>query len=197
LIDLVAIRRKFALIAQEKVGQYLAQESSVPVVVPARPNVVRHSYPYITVDIIDVTPNTGWVVDIESDVNGDDIYKTTKDLMILFRCYGGETSSANEKLSQYIINELQNVFMFSSVREDLRSTLNIGVITTGNIDSLPIQLSDKYLETAAFEIVIKVCDEAVDANTFVIETVDLDGDVYSLQGESTPSVVIDILKPQP
>lgn len=197
MIDLVAIRRKFALIAQEKVGQYLAQESSVPVVVPARPNVVRHSYPYITVDIIDVTPNTGWVVDIESDVNGDDIYKTTKDLMILFRCYGGETSSANEKLSQYIINELQNVFMFSSVREDLRSTLNIGVITTGNIDSLPIQLSDKYLETAAFEIVIKVCDEAVDANTFVIETVDLDGDVYSLQGESTPSVVIDILKPQP
>ena len=194
MIDYNAVYNKFTSIAQEQAGTNLSRGGALgtePNVIRAFPNAPKPDYPYITVDIQDVTEEQTW--ELNRYINEDDhtVHENIKTLMVLYTCYGGEAKSENTVRALHIIDQLHGSFMFDSVREDIRSTLNGSVVRTTSIERIPVRLADKFIEAAAFSILFNVVDVREDINSFTIETVDLEGDLHSLQGdvESDPVTI--------
>jgi len=199
MIDFDAIYNKFVSIAQEQVGSFLSQGGELG----DEPHVIREGiaaskpdYPYITVAINDVTEEDGWQVN--EFINDDDhaVHENIKTLMISYNCFGGESSSLNSDRAINIANQLHGSFMFSSVRSDIRSTLGGGIVRLSEVGKTQIKKANKILETASITILFNVVDSREDVNSFIIDTVDLTGDVYSLQGDDTPeNITINITQP--
>jgi len=194
MIDYNVVYNKFVSIAQNQAGTNLSQgglAGDEPNVIRAFPNSVKPNYPYITVDIQDVTEEQNW--ELNRYINEDDhtVHENIKTLMVIYTCYGGESKSENITRAIHIIDQLHGSFMFDSIRDDIRTTLNGSVVRTTSIERIPVRLADKFIEAAAFSILFNIVDIREDVNSFTIETVDLEGDVKSLQGdeESNPITI--------
>lgn len=202
MIDFKGIRTKFKLIAMQQVGSYLSQvgvNGDIPAVIDARPTLVdskalpKPPYPYITVDIYGPINDTNFYDRDRyfDEDTGQMVHATKKTVMVRYTCYGGVSSSENADLAQYITNELCNKFRLGSVIDDLEDSIGVAPQMVTDIDNLPTLLSTYYLETASFNVLCDVVDTVSDPNTFVIEEVDLTGEVV-LQDNSTISANVNI-----
>lgn len=189
MIDLDSLYTKFQDIASDRIGTYL---STIPGT--TTPSVLRNrfgqevpNHPYVTVDIQDVTEESGWLSNTYVNNSDNTVYEVTKNLMIYYRCYGGTTSSDNDKNALWLMNQLHSYFMFDRVREDLRANFGVGVIRTSRIDNTPIQRADTYLESANFFILVNIVDVQEDTTgSYVITDVTFDGELKRSENDPTP-----------
>lgn len=188
MINFDTVWDKFVEIAQDYAGSNLSMSGPLgdePCVIRESINGPLPDYPYITVNIADVSDESNWLIDEYIDENDNIVYRNIKTLLITYRCYGGEADTPSPGKSIDIMNILHGAFRFDSVRGDVRNTLNGSIVELTTIESLPVQLKDKILDSSSFNIIFNIVDEAVDTNSFIIDTVDVTGDVYSLQGDLT------------
>ena len=184
-IDYNAIRSKFISIVRTGVGSSLSlsgqtgnQHASV---IKRRPDGPKPDYPYVDVDVVSTQDEGGWISHQGVDDNGDLFYETHKQLLINFRCYGGDAMTIMNDLVGYI----RQVHI---VQEDLRTTLEGSIVQVFDITSIPIQLSDKWLESSDFNIVFNIVDRIVDTDPDrgEIGVVHLDGELFRDDEDNDP-----------
>lgn len=183
MIDESAIYSKFISVVQDAVGASLSQTgpsgSPESAAIRIRANGVKPAYPYITVGILDTKDESGWLTGEYVDPNSESpVYETNKQLLINFRCHGGDALS--------IINDLHGGFRLPSVLDDVRDTLTGSVVSLSNVDNLPVLLADKYLESASFNLVFNITDTLTDSNTGIIDNVQLDGELHRFDNDPAP-----------
>lgn len=198
MIDYAAIRLKFITLAQQQIGQYLSQSGPLedsPNVIPVLPNHKAPPYPYVTVDVADISEENGW----ESNryINEDDhtVHEVTKTLMVHFRCYGGDGYSENDKSSRWIMNQLHGSFMFDTVRDDLGSTIGAGVTIVTPINPTPVRLADKFVDSAVFSVLINIIDSREDVNSTIISSVEAVGEVHPSSGGEAYEINVNVETP--
>lgn len=204
MIDLKAIRTKFKLLAQQQVGSYLAQigaGNDIPAVVDARPTILNGvaqpmpPYPYITVDVVTINDNYNYDSNVFIDSNTDtEIHQMYKTVIVMYRMYGGISSSDNDDHCYFVMNEFQNKFRLPLIIGDLENTLGLTPQLTTDLDTIPIQKATYSIDTAAFNVRCEIVDSVEDPDTFIIETVDLDGNVV-LQDETTLNMSVTVTTP--
>lgn len=193
MIDSKAIKTKFKLHAQQQIGSYLAQVGSgenIPAVIDARPTYIdgialpKPPYPYVTVDMFDL--NDKHYYDANRYIDEDtelEVHQFYKRFMIRYQMLGGVTASSSSEDPEMVMNLLRNTFRLPLVIADIEDTTGATPHETTEIDNTPVRLSSYYLESAAFNVICEIVDSISDPDTFIIEEVDLDGEVYVLQDD--------------
>ena len=185
-VDLNAIVDQFILTAQEAVGSQLSQSahptSPKASVIPARSRHTTPSYPYITIDILDIRDENGWVTLREVNEADNLEYFTHKQVSIYYRSYG--------EGSIQVINDLQSYFRLERVRDEIRQALEGSVVETHIIDSLPVKLTDEYIESSSLSVIFNIEDSYVDTSTGLIESIELSGEVHRSGEDDTPFSVL-------
>jgi hypothetical protein len=192
-IDYDAILDKFVVVAQQALPTQLSLigvNGNTPAVIRARQTGPKPNYPYVTVDAIDTMDESGWLLEESIDVNDDTVYQTTKQILIVYRVYGGNAISLG--------NTLQGFFRVSRILGDIRNTLGGSVVTVDDVDSLPILLENTYLESSALNLTFNIIDTFVDTTgSSNFTTINLDGLIYDGGPEDPDPLVVDITVPIP
>ena len=193
MINLDNVWDKFIEVAQSLVGSYLSLSGPLG----DEPCVIREgiagpipNYPYITVSLTDVSDENGWLINEYVGENDLIVYENIKTILVNYLCFGGESSTESFQKSSDIMNILHGSFRFDSVLGDIRMTLNGSVVTLTSIQSLPVQLKDKILASAGFSVLFNIVDSLEDPNSSIIDTVDLTGEVHTLQGDLDSDQII-------
>lgn len=191
-LDYDGILDKFILVAQEALPTELTLigvNADLPAVIRVRQDGPKPSYPYVTINVLDTIDESGWLTSTYIDDNDYTVVETNKQLLINYRVYGGNAIN--------IANNLYGFFRLNRVLGDIRNTLGGSVVSTSDIDQLPILLADEYLESASFNLVFNITDTFVDSSgsdSFV--TVNLNGELFD--GEDDPDPIdISITVPTP
>lgn len=188
-IDVNAIVDKFILVAQDGVGSLLSQTAHPTdpkgSVIPERSNHTNPSYPFITIDILDIRDEDAWIT--HREVNQDDYleYSTHKQVSIYYRCYG--------EGSIQIVNQLQGFFRLERVRDDIRAVLEGSIVNTQIIDSLPVQLVDEFIESSTMGVTFNIVDTFVDDSTGIIDNVNGTGKLLVYEEDPDPLDMIIIV----
>ena len=181
-IDVNAIVDQFILTAQQAVGSQLSQTAHPTApkgsVIPVRSRHTTPSYPYITIDILDIRDEDSWITLREVNEADNLEYFTHKQVSIHYVGYGEN--------SIQIINDLQGYFRLEGVRDEIRAALGGSVVSTLIINSLPVQLVDEYLESSSLGIVFNVQDSYADTSTGIIDNVDISGEIFRHPEDTTP-----------
>lgn len=184
-IDYDAIRDKFIVVIKDGVGGSLAQigqaGSRYPAVIKRRPDAPKPDYPYIDIDVLSTKDEGGWASDQGVDENGFLFYATHKQLLINIRCYGGDAQNIMNSLSGYLRQ-------LHIVQDDLRATLGSSIVTVFDITSMPVKLSDKWIESADFNLIFNTIDTITDTTSGYgeIDTVHLDGGLLRHTDDASP-----------
>jgi hypothetical protein len=184
-IDYDAIRQKFISVVKDGVGTSLSTSGQVgsefPSVIQRRPDGPKPDYPYIDLDILSTQDEGGWTSSQGVDSNGDLFYETHKELLINFRCYGGDAQNIMNDLSGYMRQ-------LHLVQDDLRETLASSIVNVFNVTSIPIQLNDKWIESADFNLTFNTIDRITDTTVGYgeIEIVHLDGELFRSSDDENP-----------
>lgn len=189
-INYDAIKDKFILIIKAAVGSSLAQitysDTSVAgAVIRRRVDGPKPAMPYIDIDIINTQDEGGWSSDYGINSGGDLFYSTHKELLLNFRCHGGDALTIMNDLSGYLRQT-------HIVQEDLRVNLEASIVNVFDISSIPIQLSDKWIESADFNLTLNIVDTVVDTdpNRDQISTIHLNGELnFDVEGNPLPIVI--------
>lgn len=153
-------------------------ESSLKAILRARQNQPKEDYPYMVIDILDVTQENGYITDDTLvDDNDNTIYQTNYQILILFRVYGAG--------SLPIINQLETYFRIDDVLGRINLETGGNVVETQPISSLPTQLADRWEESAAFNLVFNITDSNV-YDESIIETIDLGGKLFRDEDDPDP-----------
>ena len=181
-VDYTAIYSKFISVTQTAVGSYLSTTGPAgapePSVIQRRPSGPHPDYSYISIDILDTGDESGWMAFEEVDINDNVTISTYEKMLINFRCYG--------KNSFEVMNTLKHYFRIESVRNDIREALAGSIVDVLDIDSLPIELSDGFLESSDFNVIFNIIATQTDTSTGIIDNIDLDGEVYRDEEDPTP-----------
>ncbi len=173
-IDLDTILDKFITVAREALPTELSmigQNADIPAVIRNRQTGPKPDYPYVTIDVLDVVDEEGWLSNTYIDENDLTVVATTKQLLLSYRVYGGNAIN--------IANTLYGFFRLNRVLGDVRKTLGGSVVSTTAIDSLPILLADEYLESASFNLIFNITDTFVDTlGSDAFDQVNLDGELF-------------------
>ena len=168
-IDIDAILKEFISLARDGVGGSLStigpSGNTAPAVIKARQDGPLPDYPYVVVDILDISRG-GWLLNESVDDNDNPFYETTYTLLMNYRCYGGNSIE--------IIHELEGFFRFPRVRDEIRSTIGGALVDTDSVDTLPVLNSTEFLESASFNFTYSITDTLVDTSTGIFDTVILD-----------------------
>ena len=188
-IDYTAIKGKFISIVRDGVGSSLSLIGQVgsqyPAVIKRRPDGPKPNYPYIDVDIISTRDEGGWASNQGVDDNGDLYYETHKELLINFRCYGGDAMTIMNLLVGYVRQQ-------HLVQDDIRATLGGSIVQVFDLTSMPIQLTDKWVESTDFSLIFNIVDRVVDSSAGYgdIGVVHLDGELYRDDEDNNPLPVV-------
>ena len=184
-IDYDAIRSKFISIVRTGVGSSLSLSGQTgnqyASVIKRRPDGPKPDYPYVDVDVVSTQDEGGWVSHQGVDDNGDLFYETHKQLLINFRCYGGDAMTIMNDL----VGHMRQVHI---VQDDLRTALEGSIVQVFDVTSIPIQLSDKWIESSDFNLVFNVVDRITDTASGYgeIDIVHLDGELFRDELDDTP-----------
>lgn len=183
-IDYNLILDTFIQVARDGVGSQLSQigptGSEFPAVIKVRQDGPKPDYPYITIDILDTFTNDEWLIQEKLNDSNSLVYETNKNLLINYRVYGGNAIS--------IANDLHGYLRVASVLDFIRSETTGALLTTGNIDSLPVLLSDSFLESASFNLTFAITDSLVipDTGSNYFDSIDLDGELKRNEDDPSP-----------
>jgi hypothetical protein len=191
-LDYDGILDKFITVAREALPtelSFIGPLADIPAVIRARQTGPKPSYPYLTVDVLDTSDESGWLNNEHIDASDFTVVETNKQLLLSYRVYGGNAIN--------IANNLHGYFRLNRVLGDIRSTLGGSVVTTSGIDQLPILLADEYLESASFTLIFNITDTFVDsAGSDAFDTVNLEGELFEHVDDTTP-LGISITVPTP
>ena len=178
-LDYDGILDKFILVAREALPTQLSligPSGTLPAVIRARQKGPKPDYPYVTIDVLDTIEESGWLTNTHIDSNDDTVVETNKQLLLNYRVYGGNAIN--------IANILHGFFRLNRVLGDVRNTLGGSVVSTLDIDQLPILLADDFLESASFNIIFNITDTFVDSSgSDAFDTVNLDGELFDEAGD--------------
>lgn len=182
-IDYNAIKTKFVSVIQAGVGTQLSSTGPTsnpePSVIKTRPvDGAVPDYPYIVIDVLDTRDEQGWLSWIRVNQNNNPVYGTYKTMLLSFRCYGEQ--------SLKIMNDLRNYFLLEYVRDNIRDTLGGSVVEVLELDSMPIKTSDRFLESAAVNLIFNIKDETTDTSSGIIDNINLDGEIYRHNDDPDP-----------
>ena len=191
-IDYDGVLDKFILIAREALPTELSmigENEDIPAVIRARQKGITPEYPYVTIDVLDTVEESGWLNNEHVNSSDQVVVETTKQLLLNYRVYGGNAIN--------LANILHGFFRLNRVLGDVRTTLGGSVVSTSDIDQLPILLADEYLESASFNIIFNITDTFVDTSgSNVFDTVNLDGEIQDEAGNIvTPNISITVPTP--
>jgi hypothetical protein len=191
-LDYDGILDKFILVAQEALPTELSLigiNSDLPAVIRARQTGPKPDYPYVTIDVLDTIDESGWLTNTHIDTNDDTVVETNKQLLINYRVYGGNAIN--------IANSLYGFFRLNRVLGDVRSTLGGSVVSTSDIDQLPILLADEFLESASFNLIFNITDTFTDTSgSDAFDKVNLDGELFDSAGSPVlPNISITVPTP--
>jgi hypothetical protein len=192
-IDYDAILDKFILVAREALPTELSligANADLPAVIRARQTGPKPGYSYVTIDVLDTQDESGWLYSETINSSDQTVYETTKQLLLNYRVYGGNAISIAQKLHGF--------FRLNRVLGDIRNTTGGSVVIVDSIDSLPILLTDDYLESASFNITFNIIDTFVDTSgSDSFTTVHLDGTIYNISTDDPTPLIVDITVPEP
>lgn len=183
-LDLDAILLSFIETAQNTVGSQLSTVGSTsspePAVIKVRQDAPKPDYPYITVDVLNITDSGNWLLDSYVKDTGDLVYTTLKDLLIQYRVYGGNAVQ--------IANDLHGYFRVDTILSKIKTDTGGLVTTVGDVSSLPnLRQDTEFVEVASININFSIEDTLIipDDGTNWFDKVHLDGEVYP-DGSSSP-----------
>lgn len=182
-IDYNGIVDKFILVAQEALPtqlSFIGISADLPAVFRVRQEgLVTPDYPYVTIDVLSTVDESGWLLQETVDSNDNIVQETNKHLLINYRVYGGNAID--------IANRLHGFFRLDRVLGDIRSTLGGAITILNGIEQLPILLSDKWLESASFNMTFAITDTFVDTSgSEVFDTINIAGEVADEGGNIIP-----------
>ena len=177
MLDINAVYNKFIEDIRAGVGSYLSTSGTGanerPSVQRQRADTVKANYPYITIDIASIGDESGWRNLEDVDDNDFPYVETVKELLIVLRCYGPSEGSNNIN-ALFIMNTLNGFFKLSRIRDGIRTDLGGSIVSLSVPRSIPMQLSDRFLETAEFSIIYNQVDRTTDTVPAIIDTVDIE-----------------------
>lgn len=175
MIDYSAIKAKFVKVAKDCLG------SSVTKVIQSHPNAPQPARPYVTVDLMMTRDEHGWLTHTYVDNNNNPVYETNKQIVLVYRVVGKDAHN--------LANNLHAYWNIERVRQDIRSTVNVGIVELGRIRDLPTKISDMLFdETSEFEITINVTDVVVDTQTGIIDSTTFTVEVHDGEGDPDPFI---------
>lgn len=183
-IPLDTILDTFIQVARDGLGNQLSligpPAGQFPAVIKVRGGGSKPSTPYVTLDVLDIMTDNEWLL---SEYLADDdslVYETTTNLLLNYRVYGGNALN--------IANNLHGYLRVESVRDYIREETGGALVTTGNIDSLPVLLSHAYLESASFNLTFSIVDTLTipDTGSNYFDTVDLQGELKRNEDDPDP-----------
>lgn len=183
---------KFILVAQAALPTELSLigvNEDLPAVIRARQTGTKPSYPYVTIDCLEIVDESGWLTLETLSANDEPQYETNKQLLLNYRVYGGNAISIAQRLHGY--------FRSNRVRGDIITTLGGSVVTVDDVDQLPILLTDTYLESASFNIIFNITDTFIDTDDGSFDTINVGGTLYNISVEDANPQDIDVTVPVP
>lgn len=172
MIDKNVIWQAFRDQANTAIGSSLSQVGGVPAIIwpsymsgnkvaPLPPE-----YPYL---VINVTPlNTishSGLTSVIDDADDKTVLKRLERYLITFNCYGYSSNS--------IINDLHFSFDIDSARDSIRASTGGAIRSISNPLPSSTKFAERFVETSEFNIVWVAANELKDANSTIIETVNL------------------------
>lgn len=190
-IDYDAILGKFIRVAADGVGDQLSLiDGTHPSVIRARQKPAKPDYPYVVLDLLQTRQEAGWLFNEGIDLNGNKMYETHYELLLNYTVYG-----YNDAVK--IAHDLETYFRLERVRNSIETEVEVLIVNTNPVISLPQKLADKWVESSSFSLVVNVNDRYVDVESDgFIDTVDIDGELK--EGEDDPNPIpIDIVVTTP
>lgn len=194
MLDLEPIRNKFIEIARDGVGSHLSTTGTgldeLASVMRQRIDGIKPGYPYITLDIMSIEDESGWEITKGiDDYDGTVFTETVKQLLITYRVYGSNSEQDIDSL--FIANKLNGYLKLASVRDEVREDLNGSIVSIFGVDSNPVLLVDRYLESASFNLIFNAVDRTneTDEGSGEIDTISLDPDLGD--EDSLPDIVVE------
>ena len=180
-IDYTAILNRFVAVAVEGVGSQLSLiDGQYPAVIRSRQDAPKPDYPYVVLDILNTSQEDGWLSHEGIDENNNLFYTTRYQMLLNYTVYGDNAAT--------IANQLEGFFRLERVRDSITNDIEVGIVQTNPISSIPQLLADKYVEAAQFSLVANVSDTFTDTSVeTVIEGIDLDGELA--RGNEDPSPI--------
>ncbi len=182
MLDLEPIRNKFIAIAREGVGEHLSTTGTgldeLASVMRQRIDGIKPNYPYITVDVLSIEDESGWeIAKGIDDYDGTVFTETVKQLLIVYRVYGSNNEQDVDSL--FIANKLNGYLKLASIRDGIRDDLNGSIVSIFGVDSNPVLLVDRYLESASFNLIFNAVDRTneTEEGSGEIDTISLDPDL--------------------
>ena len=194
MLDLEPIKNKFIEIARDGVGSYLSTTGTGleqrAAVMRQRIDGIKPNYPYVTLDITSIEDESGWeIAKGIDDYDGTVFTETVKQLLITYRVYGSNNGQSVDSL--FIANKLNGYLKLASVRDEVRDDLNGSIVQIFGVDSNPVLLVDRYLESASFNLIFNAVDRTneTDEGSGEIDTISLDPDLGD--EDSLPDIVVE------
>lgn len=174
MIDVEGILTEFVKIARDRTYTpplSTNAESGLKSVLRARPDdIAKENYPFIVVDLLSITKESGeWIDDTAVDGNDNVIYSTNYDMVISYHVYGTGARA--------IANQLQSSLRFETARNTIETNTGGLIVQTFDIQSLPQQLSDKFVDSAVLDVMFVITDAEADTDSTVIDTTVIEGEL--------------------
>jgi len=162
----------------------LSITDGLPSVLRMRPNNPKLQYPYVTIDVLDTSLESGWELNTFVDENDNNVYEANYHLLISFRVYGGDALAD----SQSIMSQLDGHLRIERVLNDITKATGGEVLVKLPVENSPILLDDKYIESSSFNIIFGITDTTIDIGTdgVPITTIDLDGELKTHPEDPNP-----------
>lgn len=191
-LDIDNILDELIIVARGGIGTLLSEigpvGSEFPAVIRVRQEGPKPEYPYCVISLLDISDGGEWLLEEYLDSSNNLVYESNKNLLINYRVYGGNALS--------ISNTLHGYFRRDSVLNQIRENTGGAVVDTGSIDSLPVLLSDTYLESASFSLTLAITDtdSLADTGENYFDSVELDGGLHNGLTDP-PALDVDITAP--
>lgn len=183
MIDFDKIMEEFSAIAREPtyVPTLSTNVGGLKNVYQSRPeDASEATYPYIILELLNIQHDGGWLIDETVDSNDNVVYHTNYELLLGYHVFG-EGSFA-------IANQLEGLFRFETVRDQIDILVGGKIGQTFPIQSLPQSLASKFVDSATFEVTLAITDSSVDLQSGIIKNLALAGElIHAGYGDSNSS----------
>jgi len=136
-------------------------------------------YPYITVDLLSVKENGGWVENISVNDSDQTEYTFNYQALFLVSCFG--------KNSSQILSHFKQTLTFEGIRQALyENSGNMGTLQRSrDVNESPDFLETDYEDMASMELVINFHSTIADLSSTIIESVEIESNIKETE-DSNP-----------
>ena len=187
-LDFDPILQSFVDIAKDGVGSSLSligpTGGKFPAVIKARQGGTKPDYPYIQLDLVNVSETSGWLLGEGVDDLGQSILETQYKLTFQYTVYGGNAMNIAHNLHQY--------FRLDTVLGKVENDTTGLVEELFSVSSIPSTLSTNNLEVSRFNFTFNITDRFTDVSESigVFDTININGEVKRDEKDIDPLTFI-------